>query len=300
MWHRNSRGRQLARPGWIAACRRLGRLLCLTLGATLGPGGPAAAQGCELSLRWNQDPPFSYRREDGEVAGLNIDLVREALARLGCRVRLREMPWARALAELEAGRLDILPGALRLPERERFARFAKPGPQSRNLLFVPSAASEPAPGRLAELRDGRFRLGVQLGVSYGPDFEALVADPLFAQQLHRTPSRRSLWLMLAAGRLDGVLADEQTGLIEIAQLGLQDQIRSSGLVLPYASATVAFSRRTVDADFVARFDRAAEAMHKDGSMAAILQRYLKPADTSRPSAAGRHTPSRAASTPAAR
>lgn len=257
--------------------------------------GGAAAQACELSLRWHQDPPFSYRREDGEIVGLNTDVVRETLARMGCTVRMLELPWARALAELEAGRLDVLPGTLRLPERERFARFSVPGPQSRNLLFISSAAlKRHAIAKLADLRDSDFRLGVQLGVSYGPDFEALLEDPAFVQRLHRISSRRNLWLMTAAGRLDGVLANEQTGLTEIAQLGLQDRIQSSGLVLPYATASVAFSRKTVEADFVARFDRTTESMQKDGSMAALLQRYLKPAAMPGPPDGASKTPARPA------
>jgi len=259
--------------------------------------GPAQA-ACELSLRWHQDPPFSYRRADGEVVGLNTDIVRETLARMGCTVRMLEMPWARALAELEAGRLDVLPGTLRLPERERFARFSAPGPQSRNLLFISHAAQQHhAIGKLADLRHSDFRLGVQLGVSYGPDFEALLTDPVFAQRLHRASSRRSLWLMAAAGRLDGVLANEQTGLTEIAQLGLQDRIKSSGVILPYASAAVAFSRKTVDADFVASFDRTTEGMLKDGSMAALLQRYLKPAAAA-PAEGPSQAPAKAAAKPA--
>ncbi|MDN3920871.1 substrate-binding periplasmic protein [Roseateles violae] len=235
---------------------------------------PAAA--CEKTVRWNEDPPFSMRGSaDGELIGLNVELVRETLRRLGCSARWVEMPWARALAELEAGRLDILPGTLRLPERERFAYFSAPGPQSRNRLFVRADELRKwaSLSRLADLRGSGFRLGAQLGVAYGPDYDELMRDPEFARSVHRTPSRRSLWLMVDAGRLDGVLVNEMTGRRELAQLGLQERIKDTGLVANHPTAAVAFSRKTIAPDFVARYNKAAEAMQQDGSQAAIVQRY---------------------------
>jgi polar amino acid transport system substrate-binding protein len=249
---------------------RLGLTLLLALSAS-------SLWACEKSVRWSVDPPFAFRRADGEISGLTVDVLRETLARMGCRVRLVEMPWARALAELETGRLDILPGTVRLPERERFAHFSKPGLQSRNIVFVRGETLQRWPLKhLDELRSGGFRLGAQLGVAFGPEFQSLLNDPGFAASVHRVPNRRSLWLMLAAGRLDGVLTSEWSGEAEIAALGLQGKILNSGLVVPHAQASVAFSRQSVDEAFVARYDQVTEAMQKDGSMATLLQRYAQP------------------------
>jgi polar amino acid transport system substrate-binding protein len=233
---------------------------------------------CEKTVRWNDDPPFSQRTADGEIIGMNADLVRESLRRMGCTPRWVELPWARALAELEAGRLDILPGTLRLPERERFAHFSAPGPQSRNRLFVRTDALKRwnSLTRLADLRGSGFRLGAQNGVSYGPEYELLIRDPEFARTVHPVASRRSLWLMLDAGRLDGLLVDELTGRRELSQLGLQQRISESGLTVAHDLASVAFSKKTTGADFVARFNKAGEAMRQDGSEAAIVQRYSGP------------------------
>lgn len=225
-------------------------------------------------MRWTEDPPFSQRRADGEIEGLSVDSTREALRRMGCSARLVEMPWARALTELEAGRLDVLPGTLRLPERERFAHFSAPSPQSRNLLFVHDDARRGwSIAKLADLRGRDFRLGVQIGVNYGPEYQALMQDPDFAKTVHRVSSRRILWRMVEAGRLDGVLANEMTGRQEIRQMGLQDSIRSSGVFLSHSGAAVAFSKKSIDAGFVARYNKAAESMLQDGTLAAIWHKY---------------------------
>ncbi|MDY0743868.1 transporter substrate-binding domain-containing protein [Paucibacter sp. R3-3] len=230
---------------------------------------------CVKTLRWNDDPPFSMRAADGEVVGIHVEQVREALRRMGCEVRLVEMPWARALTELQAGRLDIVTGAVRTSDREAYAWFAAPGPQSRNVLWIrvdPTKTWRIA--RLDDLRQNGFRLGAQIGVRYGDDYDDLMRDPEFAATVRHVSTRRNLWLMASAGRIDGLIADEITGRTELEQMGLQDRIRNSGIVITRRSpAGTAFSKKSVDPEFVERFNKVNEAMVKDGSLAAIFQRY---------------------------
>lgn len=245
-------------------------------------GVATAAQPCLLTQRWNEDPPYSMRLASGEVTGINVELVRTALARMDCKVRMLEMPFARALTELEAGRLDILPGALRRPEREAFAHFAVAIWHSRNVLFAHVEAKAIWPQRrLAEIRASGFRLGVQLGVSYGPEYAELSRDPSFMRALERSGSRRNLWQMVKLRRIDGVIADETTARHELAQLGLQDLVRMTDVVVSDESSGFAFSKKTVDAAFVKRFDEITEAMQKDGSYQAIVQRFTTATPTAK-------------------
>jgi polar amino acid transport system substrate-binding protein len=227
---------------------------------------PAAALG--------HDPPYSMRGAQGEPVGITVDTVTETLRRMDCRVSYVELPWARALVELAAGRVDLVGGAFRRPEREAYAYFAAPQLFSPNRLFVPADAALPVGvTRLAEATAGTFRLGVQLGVSYGPDFIALSADPAFAKRLVRASSRRSLWQMLALHRIDGLIADEASARFELAQLGLSGKIVPTAVQVSSEPATLMFSKKTVTPEFVKRYDRVSEALLKDGSLALILKRY---------------------------
>ncbi|MDM4766043.1 transporter substrate-binding domain-containing protein [Pelomonas sp. SE-A7] len=256
------------------------RLVLPLLALCLWPTGAALAgqQPCVLSQRWNEDPPYSMRLANGEIRGINIELVAEALSRMGCTVKLVEMPFARALTELAAGRLDILPGALRRPERELFAHFAQERWHSRNRLFahVQSRSLWPQ-SKLAEIPASGFRLGVQLGVSYGPEYAELSRDPAFVQTLQKSGSRRNLWQMLKLRRIDGLIADELTARYEIAELGLQNLVGMTEVVASTESSGFAFSKATVNEAFVERFNAATEAMVKDGSYQAIVQKYISAA-----------------------
>jgi len=249
--------------------RRL--LLCLLL---LFSAAAWAEAPCVLTQRWNQDPPYSMKMPDGRISGIYVDLLREALARMDCSAVLVEMPWARAVAELHAGRLDILPGMLRNPERESFVHFAIERWHARNVLFahVDTQANWPR-ASLDEVRRSGFKLGAQIGVNYGPAFAALDRDPAFHRGLELSASRTRLWQMLKLRRIDGLIADEWTARYELAQLNMQDSVRATSLVLSDEASGIGFSKATVKPDFVARFNAVTEAMERDGSYRAIVQKY---------------------------
>jgi polar amino acid transport system substrate-binding protein len=170
-----------------------------------------SAQACTKRLRWSDDPPYSQRQADGTVSGLAVELNRLVLHRMGCDVSLVEMPFARALTELRTGGLDILDGMYPLPERAEYAHFSQPQLRSRNLVYVRAADQGKAAGRsLRELFDAGWTVGAQVGVVYGPAYTVLQHDPRFPERVQLVPRRASLWQMLARGRVDVVMASENT------------------------------------------------------------------------------------------
>jgi len=241
----------------------------------LAPAGAAWAEACNKTIRWYDDPPYAFRGKDGTLQGLDVDLARTALQRMDCSATFVEMPWARALIELEAGRLDILPGALRRPERERFAYFSRPTNRSPNVLFIGKLAAQRYQIReLADVMGTRFRLGAQIGVAYGPAYDSLLKEPDFASRLSLITSRRGAWKMIGLNRLDGLIADEASGLVELKELGLTHAVAKTRLVVSGDASMFALSKRAVSPEFVARFDHALDAMIGDGQYRRIRQRYI--------------------------
>lgn len=264
---------QFLTPSRQPALRPLRTVLLWTMWALAGAVVQAAP--CQKSVRWYDDVPYSYRTADGQLAGLNVDLVREALSRMGCEARFVELPWARALAELEAGRLDILPGALKTVDRERFAYFSRPVTRSPNVLFVSKAAARKYRiQRLADVIDTDFRLGVQLGVVYGLEYKALLDNPQFKARLNPVTLRRNAWAMIDMGRLDGLIADETTGLVELEQLGLTQAMVKTKVVTSGEPALIAIGKASNNAEFVEAFDKALARMLAEGRFKAIREKHV--------------------------
>jgi polar amino acid transport system substrate-binding protein len=101
-----------------------------------------------------------------------------------------------------------------------------------------------------DLQHRAFRLGAQINVAYGAEYQQLMGDLAFAVRVSMVGNRASLWRMVAKGRIDGVIADENTGAYEIQQLGLSEQITATAVVVSSDAAEVALSKRTTDSAFV--------------------------------------------------
>lgn len=258
----------------MGALAAAGRFLVFCIGLPLVVGAsPLGA--CTKTLRWELQPPYGVVLPSGERGGYYIDVVREALARLGCTTVLAEMPWPRGLRELEEGRLDLMPGMLLNRERSSYARFSRGINLSPNLLFLsPDASRRMALRSLADLRDTDLKIAVEAGAYYSAEYAALLTDARFAARVHVVPSRETAWRMLRSGRLDGVISDQASALVAGIPLAPgADDVRPA-LVLSSRPARVAFSRRSVDAAFVARFDATIDAMIADGTLQRLRERYV--------------------------
>ncbi|MEB3733140.1 transporter substrate-binding domain-containing protein [Halopseudomonas pachastrellae] len=107
---------------------------------------------------------------DGSVRGISIDTHTTVLERLGCKTVLRKLPWARALRELETGRLDILHGAFRRPEREVYAHFSGQILPRRATCCLPTRTPSPAGRPIASptLQARRFAWARRLTCNTAP------------------------------------------------------------------------------------------------------------------------------------
>ncbi|MBH9554240.1 substrate-binding periplasmic protein [Inhella gelatinilytica] len=233
------------------------------------------AADCQLRIRWTHDPPFSMALPDGRPGGLQVELAEATFGRMGCKLLWRQLPWARALKDLESGELDVLMGAFRRPEREAYAWFSVPNRTSRNLLFVRSdEASRWTIHSWETLQRSGMRLGVQVDVSYAQELDALMREPAFRERVVRAPNRSGLWRMLQRGRIDGVVADEWTAQIEWEHVGGGTTIQSLPLVISNQPVGDAFSKRTQSLQFVQRYDQTVEGLQREGVFQAILRKYL--------------------------
>lgn len=197
------------------------------------------------------------------------------MRRMDCSVQWQELPWARGLAELEGGQLDILPGARRTTERERFAYFSRPVNRSPNVLFMSAAASQRYKfSKLADLVGTEFRLGIQIGVAYGAEYDELIKNPEFVARTLPLTVRRNAWGMLQMGRLDGLISDEVTAWVELESLGLTKAVVRTRIVTSDEPGHYAVSKLSNSAEWVASLDRALNAMVADGSFKRIRERYV--------------------------
>ena len=57
--------------------------------------------GCRLTAGWEQDPPFHYKDQNGNLVGSDTEILTKAMKKIGCQLDFRDQPWSRTLRDVE-------------------------------------------------------------------------------------------------------------------------------------------------------------------------------------------------------
>ncbi len=64
---------------------------------------PEQAEDCTLVVGWDPWEPYQYQDLGGELRGLDVELIKELSARIGCKTRFLASDWASLLKMLKKG-----------------------------------------------------------------------------------------------------------------------------------------------------------------------------------------------------
>jgi polar amino acid transport system substrate-binding protein len=248
------------RAGILAAA------LCLATSTAMGE--------CVLRVRLDADPPYLIPAADGAAQGLNADLVKLALAQIGCRAEFHLMPFARALKSLATGDIDVVPDMFRNPERESYAWFSHTTQQVPNALFIrKSDAGKWSVHSLEDLPRLGIRLAIKRGVLITPDFDQLAKTPEFRAILETHNDHLGLWRMLLEKRVDAVVMDRLSAQWELRNAQLDHDVVEAMVIAAKDPSHFGFSRKTVTEEQVNQFDLAMHTMLEDGTVAKLIGKY---------------------------
>lgn len=234
-----------------------------------------AGEPCSLSVGWEPYGARIYVDAGGNVTGSDIELMRTLAREIGCTVTFKRLPWTRHLLELQAGHIDVATSVRWTAERAAFGWFSDVYRHDEMALYVLRGTVEKHPlAELAALPKAGFKLGVIGGYYYGPEFEALMADPAFARQVEVASDYATNLRKLIHGRIDGVLADDVTVVIVAAKaLGLYERLEQHPLAIPGNVSHLLFSKKSVAPALVAAVNAHLASMQSDGRLQRILDQY---------------------------
>lgn len=225
----------------------------------------AWADGNMLPIVFENYPPYEYV-EDGEVKGINMDLIREAFRRMGVQPFFEPRPWKRAMLELERGDILALSSGFRTPERELFALFSEPLAMETNVVAALTVSGVEV-NSLEDLRD--LRVGVVSEYVYGGGVEDMRGlDKI------ETKSSQQLVVMLLNQRVDVAIGNKAVFRHVARQLGQLPHIRFAHEI-GSEPLRLMFSREhgEVAEEYLRDFNKALSAMRKDGTFDAIVGKY---------------------------
>ena len=212
------------------------------------------------------NPPFMFAKS-GRAAGLYPALLEALFQQAELALTLEAKPWKRCLQDVDEGRAGI-GGVYKNEERLRKYDFSE-------ALFVERMAVyhlQAGPwvfDSLASLHGKR--VGVARGWSYGDVFDKAVREGLIA--VEEVSADTQNFMKLAAGRIDAVLAIEEAGSAQIAELGTS-HIGKSPKYLFENPTYLAFAKAAQQTATLAAINRALEQLRRQGRYAALVAQHL--------------------------
>lgn len=163
-----------------------------------------------LVVGWVNWQPFSYRNEQQQISGLDVELLNAIFQRANYQAKFSEMPWARVLHELKFGTVQLAMSANITTERQQYARFSHPYREEETAIVIHRQDAERWRGittleQLINTPD--FHIGVLKGFDYGNTFRQLMARPELQSRLQMRLRLEQLLKMLQGGRIQGFILD---------------------------------------------------------------------------------------------
>lgn len=222
------------------------------------------AAGAEVISFDTDNPPFMYK-DGGKAMGLYPVLVAAVFKHMQTKVVLQARPWKRAFDELDRGQSGV-GGLYKNGERALKYDFSAPLFVEKILVYYNTAY----PLQITKIQDlAGLRVGVLRGWSYGEEFDRARAAKVFS--VEETASDRQNLRKLDLGRLDAVLAVEESGLAQ--QRGLPGLRVASSLLLQN-STYLAFAKSAQKQDLLRRFDQALSELKRSGDFSRIVASEL--------------------------
>lgn len=229
-------------------------------------------------MGWSSWHPFSFRDQQQQLQGLDIDLLEAIFNRAGFHANYSEMPWARVLRELEFGTIQLTMSANQTAERDLYARFTLPYRNEETVLLIRRQDK----GRWQEITQlsdllsrPDFTIGLLRDFDYGTDFRTFMQSPQMQQRLLVRLKMEPLIKLLLAGRIQGVVMDPM-GLQQLNLAGLPLDQLTTLLDIQQTPVHLMLSRRTTTQQQLQRLDEAIRALLQSPEYGQILARYRYP------------------------
>ncbi len=208
--------------------------------------------------------PWNYVDENGNLAGLDIDVMNELCSRAGLECSFVQTAWDTIIPNLNAGNYDVIAAGMSITEeRQQSINFTADYSPPDASGFMMLEGSSVDPNNLK---------GVKIGTQTGTIQDGYAAENLADGNTLLTFDTASNALAdLMAGNIDVILADSSY---------VDEAVANSGGALKTSDVTIAIGGgvgagvRKADTELLAKLDEALAAAKADGTIDALITKHF--------------------------
>ena len=222
----------------------------------------------EIVIGCDNYPPYSYEDADGRPTGIDIDLAKEALGRIGYQAVFQNIDWEKKQELLNTGKIDCIWSSYSIDGREEKYHWTCPYMFSRQVVAVKKDS------KIFHLTDLTGKtVAVQSTTKPEELFLEYTKNKLpKLKELFALQNRELIYPFLSKGYVDAVAAHETAILQCMKDYDLEYRILDESLQT--VGIGVAFSI-TDDRGLDKKLSKVFREMKKDGSLEEIIGRYLE-------------------------
>lgn len=210
-------------------------------------------------------PPYEFY--DGEeIVGIDVDICAAVAEKLGMEFKVRDTEFDAILNEISNGKADVgMAGMTVTEERKQMVNFSSSYATGIQAVIVKADSPIATVDDLfAEGAD--YKIGVQLSTTG----DIYASDDFGDDHVVRYPSGNDATMALVAGKVDCVIIDNEPAKAYVAANEGLKVLETSYAVEDYAAC---FSKENTE--LLEKFDAALKELIEDGTVAAIIAKYIK-------------------------
>ncbi len=250
------------------------------LAGALAFGGACALSGCSTSsndaasstrptftIGSDNYPPYNYLDENGDPTGIDVDILTEAVARIGYEPQFEYIIWEDKDSLLEAGEIDLIGGCFTMTGREDLYSWVGPYATSSQVVAVGPDSD------IYTLQDLKDKV-VAVQTTTKPEtifLSNLNPDVGEIHSLFCIEDRSLIYPLLGKGYVDAIAAHEAS----IRQYMSDYDVEYRILEEPLQSVSLGYAMVKDDATGLSQqLDQTLSQMHADGTLEKIFGKYL--------------------------
>ncbi len=226
---------------------------------------PSLAQAEKLVFATATQSPYIIS-ENGQLTGMDIDIVREICKRLKIEPEIRLLPWTRALNYVEHGKCDAIFTPIRNEEREKILYYSSEPLRVEKTAIIALKGTGLKVSKIDELKGKN--IGVVRGYTYGPEF-----DNYQEVKKIECDDDNQLVTIFAKKRIELVTGDEGTMKYLCKKAGIESE---AVYVLSEAPAYIGFSKKLGEKGkaLADKFSEALKKLKEEGFIEKVQSKYF--------------------------
>lgn len=226
---------------------------------------------CQLTFGWTNRKPMQFLDENGQLQGIQIDLVKSIALEIGCKLNFVQGNWKELLDGVKGGQIDFMPGATKTEKRSQFANFSLPYRRDVFVIYVRKAElSHYHQTNLEELKNSSFKLAFTRNFLYGTEVETWQKNEKQNQFLSYADNTELNIKRLYAKQIDGFLEDPYVISYQLRSRSLTDNISKLPFIVIGHPSSFIFSKKNISDQLISRFNRALKKLMKTAKFQSSL------------------------------